>query len=239
MVAKSYQSMEIVSDVYEVSGRTYVRVRDNKGAERQVRWYNDKEYAKMYGTPTSDPYYKTQEELFGFKPTGYIHIFKGDTFAVKDTLKALEGARYTRLWGWGVPGEVDIPEIPGVEELHLEWNAVGNIDGSLKADEEVENVVNNLTMEPSTSEFQGEVGERLRGLVLKVAGVFTSDGYYGRTYIHNFIDVDENVYVWMTASKCLDEGSVYTVDGTVKDHKLYKNIPETILTRCKTTLAIG
>ena len=51
MVAKSYQNMEIVSDVYMVSGRKYVKVRDNKGAEKQVRWYSDAEYAKMYGTP--------------------------------------------------------------------------------------------------------------------------------------------------------------------------------------------
>ena len=242
MVAKSYQNMEIVSDVYMVSGRKYVKVRDNKGAEKQVRWYSDAEYAKMYGTPvdhSKDPFYKTQEQLFGFDQTGFITIFKGNTYAVKDELKGLEGARYTRLWGWGIPGNVVIPEIAGVEALHLEWKSVGNEDGSLKSDEAIEAVVNALIMEPSKSQFQGEIGERIRQRLMKVVRVFTTDGYYGRSYIHNFEDEEGNVYVWITSSKCLDEDSVYWVDGTVKDHKLYKNTPQTILTRCKVTLEVA
>lgn len=239
MVAKSYQNMEIVSDVYTVSGRNYVKVRDFKGAERQVRWYSDKEYARMYGTPvdhSNDPFYKTQKQLFGFDKTGFITIFKGNTFAAKDEIKALEGARYTRLWGWGVPGDVEIPEIPGVETLHLEWDAVGNEDGSLKTDEFVETYMSNLLLEPSASQFQGTIGERVRGLSLKATRVIGVDGHYGRSYIHNFEDCDSNVYVWITASKCLEEDSTYIVDGTIKDHKMYKNIPQTILTRCKVTL---
>lgn len=242
MVAKSYQKMEIVSDIYTVSGRKYVRVRDNKGAEKQVRWYSDVEYARMYGTPvdhSNDPFYKTQEQLFGFDKTGFITIFKGDTYSAKETLKALDGARYTRDWGWGVPGDVEIPEIAGVEPLHLEWKLVGNEDGSLKSDEAIETVVNSLVLEPSASQYQGEIGERLRQRLLKVTRVVTSDGYFGRTYIHTFEDEDANVYVWMTSSKCLEENAVYWVDGTVKDHKMYKNVPQTILSRCKVTLEVA
>ena len=94
-------------------------------------------------------------------------------------------------------------------------------------------------MEPSKSQFQGEIGERIRQRLMKVVRVFTTDGYYGRSYIHNFEDEEGNVYVWITSSKCLDEDSVYWVDGTVKDHKLYKNTPQTILTRCKVTLEVA
>ena len=49
MVAKSYQGFEIVSDVYVVDGRKYVKVRNGKGSIQQVRWYSEKEYARMYG----------------------------------------------------------------------------------------------------------------------------------------------------------------------------------------------
>lgn len=242
MVAKSYQNLKVVSDVYTVSGRKYVKVCDSKGVEKQVRWYTPQEYAKMYGTPvdhSKDPFYKTQEQLFGFDKTGFITIFKGDTFSIKDELKALEGARYTRLWGWGVPGDVEIPEFAGVEALHLEWKAVGNEDGSLKPDEAVEAVVNSMVLDPSKSQFQGVVGERIRQRLLKVTRVVTTDGYFGRSYIHTFEDEDGNVYVWMTTSKCLEENAVYWIDGTIKEHKTYKNVPQTILTRCKAVLEVA
>ena len=242
MVAKSYQKMEIVSEIYISEGKSYVRVRDNKGNEKQVRWYSDKEYARMYGTPvdhSKDPFYKTQKVLFGFDKTGYITIFKGDTFAAKDVLKGLEGARYTRCWGWGVPGDVEIPEIEGITPVQLPWDRVGNPDESLKSDEAIEMVVSELTLDPSDSTFQGEIGERIRQRLMKVTRVITLDGYFGRSYMHIFEDEHSNVYVWTTSSRCLDENAIYWIDGTVKDHKLYKNVAQTILTRCKANLEVA
>lgn len=235
MVAKSYQSFEIVSDVYTVNGRKYVKVRNGKGSVQQVRWYTDKEYARMYGTKavdsTKDPYWKSQKEVLGFKE-GYITIFKGDTFSVKEELKSA-GARYTRFWGWGIPGGSEVPEIEGIEPVRLDWSVVGKEDETLKSDEEVQSAVDALVCEPSKSEFQGKIGERIHGILMKVTRSFQIDSYYGQSTVHNFEDEDGNVYTWITASKSLPEGGVYWIDGTIKDHKVYKNVKQTVLTRCK------
>lgn len=236
MVAKSYQNLEIVTDVYVAGGREYVKVRDGKGNVKQVRWYSDKEYARMYGVEpdhSKDHFYKSQKETLGFKE-GYITIFKGDTYAVKEELKAA-GARYARNWGWSIAGGEPVPEIEGIVPVRLDWSAVGNDNEKLKSDEEIELAVDALICEPSKSEFVGNVGERIRGLLVKVTRSFQIDSYYGQSTVHNFEDEDGNVYTWITASKNLPEGGVYWLDGTVKDHKVYKNVKQTVLTRCKVT----
>lgn len=234
MVAKSYQKLEIVTDVFEINGREYVKVRCANGNLRQVRWYSEKEYARLYGEPvdhSNDPFYKSQKEVLGFA-AGYITIFKGDTYAAKEDLKAA-GARYTRLWGWGIAGGEVVPEITGIEPIILEWDKVGNDDEKLKSDAEVEAYVASLMYEPSASEFQGTVGDRIRGILVQVVKNFKIDGYYGQSTIHDFEDEDGNIYSWITTSKDLPVGNWYFLDGTIKDHKTFKNVNKTVLTRCR------
>ena len=237
MVAKSYQGLEIATDVYAgANGRTYVKVRLGNGTLKQVRWYSDKEYARMYGAAaevdhSNDPFYKTQKEVLGFGE-GYITIFKGDTYAAKEQLKEA-GARYTKLWGWGIAGGQEVPEIAGIEPVRLDWSMVGRDDKALKTDDEVIATIESMLYEPSKSEFQGEVGERLRDILVKVVRSFKISSYYGESTVHDFEDEDGNVYSWITASKSLPEGGVYWLTGTVKDHKIYKNVKKTILFRCK------
>ena len=177
MVAKSYESLELIGEPYEINKRWYIKVRQKNNTEKQVRWYSDKEYARMYGeTPNhdNDPFYKTQKEVLGFKE-GYITIFKGNTYEVKDELKSA-GARYTRLWGWGIPGGEEVPALEGIEPIKLDWTVVGNEDESLKTDEEVQKVIESLMYEPSSSTFQGEIGERLRDILVKVVKSFQISG---------------------------------------------------------------
>lgn len=50
MVAPSFQSFEIISEVFDKNGRKYIRVKNPKtSSERDVRWYSESEYAKAYG----------------------------------------------------------------------------------------------------------------------------------------------------------------------------------------------
>ena len=235
MVAKSYQNLEIATDIYTVNGRTYVKVRLGNGTLKQVRWYSDKEYARMYNEEvvdhSNDPFYKTQKEILGFGE-GYITIFKGNTYAVKEELKAA-GAHYTKFWGWSIAGGEEVPQIDGIEPVRLDWDKVGKDDEVLKSDAEVESYVDSLIYEPSASKFQGQIGERIRGLLVKVIHNFKIDGYYGRSVVHDFEDEDGNIYSWITSAKDLPEGNVYWLDGTIKEHKTFKNVNKTILTRCK------
>lgn len=85
----------------------------------------------------------------------------------------------------------------------------------------------------ATSEYQGEIGERL-DLVLTVKKRLEYEGFNYLDTLHITImeDEDGNVYVWKTSAKKLGEGETYKVRGTVKAHNDYKGINQTILTRC-------
>lgn len=235
-VAKSFQALEIVTEPYLVNGRMYVKVKNaTTGALRQVRWYTDKEYAKMYPnekkSPAEDPYYKSQKEVLGFKE-GFITIFKGDTYEHKDWFKDHK-AVYRKLWGWGIASTDEVPEeLPeGVEAVRLEWSAVGTDKETLQPDHVVRAAVEALIYDSGVSKYQGKVGDRLR-IKVTVMKALQLDGYYGPSTMHIMQDADENVYVWTTGSKSWAEGSEHFISGTVKEHKSYRNVEQTILTRC-------
>ena len=233
MVAKSYQSLEVVGDVYTSKGRQYIQVRTKSGTIKAVRWYTEKEYAKMY--PDEEPKMKetkSQKEVLGFT-NGYITIFKGDTFNNQDYFR-MSSARYARTWGWYFISTEPIPEdIPeGVEAVRLPWDIIGKEDGTLKSDTEIAAAVESLLYDPDASEYQGEIGEKLE-LVLTVEKAFALDGYYGPQTLHTMRDYDGNCYVWITAAKSWEVGTEHHICGTVKDHKQYKGVRQTVLTRCR------
>ena len=176
---------------------------------------------------------KPQKEVLGFT-NGYITIFKGNTYEEKDYFK-LSSARYSRLWGWYFISTEELPEnIPeDVEPIKLPWEMVGNSDESLKNESEVIAAVESLIYDPGTSEFQGEVGERLE-LILTVEKAIELEGYYGVSTCYTMRDYDGNCFVWITSSTKarLEIEKEYHIRGTVKEHKTYKRQKQTILSRC-------
>ena len=60
-------------------------------------------------------------------------------------------------------------------------------------------------------------------------------GYYGPSTMYTFHDNDGNVYVWTTTSdkQEIEVDGLYIISGRVKDHKTFRGVAETILTRCK------
>lgn len=234
-VAKSYQDLEIVGDVFVSSGRQYVNVKMKSGALKTVRWYSDAEYRKMYPETavdhSNDPYWKPQKEVLGFTK-GYITIFKGDTYAEIDWFRA-SIARYARCWGWYIISTEEVPaDLPeGIEPIQLPWELVGQEDGNLKPEHLVKEAVEALIYDASDSEYQGAIGERLE-LFVTVERAIELDGNYGRSTMHLMRDDSGNLYVWTTASKSWSAGSEHHIRGTVKDHRTYKNEKQTVLTRC-------
>ena len=235
-VAKSYQELEIVGDVFVSSGRQYVNVKLKSGKLKTVRWYSDAEYRKMYPEAvavarSADPSSKSQKEVLGFTK-GYITIFKGDTYAEVDWFRA-SIARYTRWWGWYIISTEEIPEdLPaGVEPIRLFWELVGQEDGNLKPEHLVKEAVESIIYDESESEYVGSIGERL-DLYLTVERTIELDGNYGRSTMHIMRDDCGNLFVWTTASKSWSAGTEHHIKGTVKDHRKYKNECQTVLTRC-------
>ena len=236
MVAKSYQELEIVGDVFVSSGRQYVNVKLKSGKLKTVRWYSDSEYRKMYPEVvavdrSADPYYKPQKEVLGFTK-GYITIFKGDTYAEIDWFRA-SIARYARWWGWYIISTEEVPvDLPeGITPIQLPWELVGQEDGNLKPEHLVKEVVESIIYEESESEYVGSIGERLE-LFLTVEKVIELDNNFGRSSMHIMRDDCGNLFVWTTASKSWSAGTEHHIKGTVKDHRKYKNECQTVLTRC-------
>lgn len=234
-VAKSFQSFEMLTEPYIVSGKQYVKVRNPKtGTERQVRWYSTSEFEKLYPemVQTQDTFCNPQKEALGFTK-GYITIFKGDTHAHIDWFRA-SIARYARWWGWYIISTEEIPnDLPdGLEPIQLPWDIVGNDNGKLKPESVIQKAIDALIYDEGTSEFVGEIGERIE-LTLTVTRAIEIENNYGHSMMHIMEDDCGNVYVWTTAAKSWPEGAVKHVRGTIKDHRTYKNTKQTVLKNCR------
>lgn len=236
LVAKSYQDLPKVGEVFTSSGRQYINVQLKSGKLKTVRAYSEAEFAKLYPemkpmVQVQNAFYKPQKEVLGFTK-GYITIFKGDTYAHIDWFRE-SIARYARWWGWYIISTEKIPDdLPDdIEPIQLPWEVVGNDDGKLKPESIVEKAVEELLYDAGTSEFVGEIGERIE-LTLTVISAIKIENNYGHSTMHIMEDDCGNVYVWTTAAKSWSEGSVKTIRGTIKNHRTYKNTKQTVLTRC-------
>jgi hypothetical protein len=236
MVAKSFQNMTQLCEPYSANGKMYVKVRNEKtGTERQVRWYSESEYAKLYPeekivvavTPKVNP----QKEVLGFTK-GYITIFKGK---IEENLEWFEdsNARYCRWWGWYIISTEDVPaDLPqGIETIKLDWANVGNENGLLKTDEQIRNFIENLTYAQTGSEYVGSIGERLE-LFITVVENRRVEGYHGHSVVHIFQDSQDNQFIWTTSAKDWQEGETKHIKGTVKEYTISKGNKQTVLTRC-------
>jgi hypothetical protein len=54
----------------------------------------------------------------------------------------------------------------------------------------------------------------------------------GKKFCYVMVDRDGNEFVWITAAKAWDEDSVHLLRGTVKEHKVFRNSKQTVLSRC-------
>ena len=91
--------------------------------------------------------------------------------------------------------------------------------------------------EAQTSCYVGEVGQRItfETSAVKVLTSYESsfDGYHTDiVYIYKLTDENGNVFIWKT-QKGLDSEKRYTITGTVKEHSVYNDVKQTVLTRCK------
>lgn len=233
-VAKSFQNLTQICDPYTIDGRQYVKVQNERGYIRQVRWYTQTEYDKIYADsakPVSKP--RTAKEALGFF-NDYITIFKGNTYPLLDWFKS-SGAKYKPLWGWYFPSNMDLPNpLPnGVEPVRLLWENVCNLTGDdLGPKEIIEQAVGTLLYEPSNSQFVGEVEDKIV-ITITVKKKTSFSGPYGPTNLFIMEDLEDNIYTWFTTTNPIQEGQSYILRGSVKDHKIYKNEKQTVLSRCR------
>lgn len=144
-VAKSYEGLPIVEEEYIKNGRTYCKVRMNKGTIKEIRTYTEAEYNKMYGVAKAIPIAESynQKKMLGFDK-GYITIFKG-AIAANEEFFSKSNARGHTAWGWYIVSTEDVPELPnGVSAVRLNWEDVAANDKMLKPIEEVKKICQKL-----------------------------------------------------------------------------------------------
>lgn len=84
----------------------------------------------------------------------------------------------------------------------------------------------------SLSKFVGSVGDRVEVKCATFKTVYSFDTQYGTCWIYRFTDDDNNVYTW-TSSNAIEDDEVIAIKGTIKEHKEYKGVKQTVLTRCR------
>lgn len=86
-------------------------------------------------------------------------------------------------------------------------------------------------IEDLTSNYVGEIGDKIELKSCKFEKVSSFDSQYGYVYIYKIIN-GNNTFVWKT-SKFIENG-VYDIKATIKAHKEFRNEKQTELTRVKT-----
>ena len=224
-VAKIYENLNQIGEPYMLHGHTYVKV-DLNGVPKEVRMYSDAEYHEMYDNP-----YQSPQLALGFEK-GYITIFKGNTRNLTYWFTS-KNARYSKIFGgWYFPSSEILPSVlpEGIEPIRINWTDISN-NGKLKPETEINDIINSHLFDPSTSTYKGVIGQK-QTFILTVIKAIPVDTRFGSSTIHTMVDKDNNEFVWTTGSKTLVVGNKYKVTGTIKEHKKYRNVKQTILTRC-------
>ena len=131
-VAKSYANCPIIKGPYMKNKREYVVVATKNNPNKEVRWYSEEEYCKMYGLPFD--YGFNPKKAFGFDK-GYIHIFTNDD--KNEEFFSQSCARYSTFFGWYIVSNDDVPNnLPdGVRAIKIYWEDISKDDNILPYDQ--------------------------------------------------------------------------------------------------------
>ena len=243
-VAKSYQEWEKLTDAYESNGKMYIKLKNPKGAEKEVRAYSETEYRRLYkespGGFAAQPSVQIKaptgpvvKNILGFQE-GYIWIFKGDLANAEYWFEKTSVCRYHVAFGWYVVSTDAIPfDMPScIDTVKLPWEKIGNADGTLLPKGIIEAVINELRYGGHPSQFQGKIGERL-ALKLYLRQLETKPGnQYGPQYIYTFEDENSNTFSWTTGvNKDWVVGDEVNCKAGVKSHDTVRGVRITVLTR--------
>ena len=186
---------------------------------------------------------KTWLEREGFNADGITYVVLGNTFDIKDELKA-KGAKFDNMLGWHMAD----PQGYDVAEIHVEQvtyrTYIGRFEYIMYADgveivrEAKEAAEKALKAERNehVSEYIGTVGER-REFNCTLVGHFTYDSrfsYYGEiNHIYKFADENGDIVVWNTSSDLDEEQKNFRFKATIKEHSEYRGEKQTVVNRPK------
>lgn len=185
----------------------------------------------------------------GMNADGKCWLVLGNSYERKEVLKA-NGAKFLNRIGWVFDHEPTNAECAG-----LPFVVVGIADIAWKSDtcewrysddmamDFIKNAKEQIIRENDTTEYLGEVGEKLE-VVVTLVRTASYDNGFGTIRVYTFNDANGNVLVWKTHKylECVgDDGIVHgckegcklRLVGKIKDLSEYRGKKQTVLTRCK------
>lgn len=227
-----------------VSGNREIKVyTDAYGAKLKAQRDAREEAKRQKLIAESGEWNKEWMEREGFNAEGVTYLVLGNTYEIKDELKA-KGAKFNNLLGWHMADVQGYDAVPlNIEQVtqHL-WNGrldYGNyteiVELVQKLKDDAEQALK-AERGDRVSEYIGTIGER-RDFVCKMVGHFTYEShysYYGETnHIYKFEDENGDIVVWNTSSWLEDDKPEYRFKATVKEHSEYRGEKQTVIARPK------
>ena len=169
---------------------------------------------------------------YNFNNDGDTYVAVGDTYSIKDELKK-SGAKFSRELGWSFKED---PVKFKTIKIHIDSVAHKSDRGIYHFNDDVEDFMKKIQeqfIEPTNSEWVGEIGEKLiTWVILKDTHQF--QGTFGLTTIYTFKDEDDNSIIWMTTKNVpIEIGDHCELKGTVKAHNIFRGDKQTLLSRCQ------
>lgn len=172
-----------------------------------------------------------------FDANGDTYLFKGNTYDMKDEIKAF-GAMFNGVIGWHIARPVDGFDFV---KVNIKDIAIATLYGyTINANkEDIDALKNPPQDEPKkTSNHVGNVGDRITFEAKYTHRAFWEThvvAWHTTTqYLHTFEDADGNVFIWKTTNGLgIEVGGTVTVTGTIKEHSEYNEVKQTVLQRCK------
>lgn len=225
--------------------KAYTAEEYNKYVQAQTRAKERKEEKRAAEAAKREAESETNKRAWlaenGFDPENpqVYMVDGGNTYAIKDELKEC-GCRFDKVLGWYSASSLenlpeDFYEVVVAWDDVFEWNAQRcRASVKYKAVEVVKRAKEAARPE-SLSEYVGEIKERLRDISVVYESRHTFEGFYGTSTVYTF-KLDENVLTWFTSGKGvpagIEIGDFVLLTGTVKEHKEYNGVKQTILSRC-------
>lgn len=184
----------------------------------------------------------------GFNAEGVTYVVLGDTYRIKEELKA-HGAKFDYCLGWHLPDATGYDAVPvkakDVTEVINDVGKIGYLVNIALLKEMIEKLKTDAERElkavkgEHVSEYTGTVGER-REFKCKLVGSFVYEShfsFYGEVnHIYKFEDENGDIIVWNTFSYLSDKAEhdgEYHFTATIKEHSEYKGEKQTVITRPK------
>lgn len=110
-----------------------------------------------------------------------------------------------------------------------------------EAEAEAKAEAERIAAQKAISQYVGDIGAKIevKGILVREASYESHIGWMTQWMtVYTFKDADGNSLVWHTSGNGIsgiESGDQVIIKGTVKNHSVYKDEKQTVLTRCKVT----